>query len=114
MQETQWKHLFEGVQKDETVFSVDKIKPVDFKADRNTHINRYRLFLRKNNFKSEKFKLIEQEFEMVEEPEEINFEMYLSTAKIGKVGFNWEMCRRKRHSYWTRSTRNRWSIAWKS
>lgn len=67
-------------------FKVDQLKKTTYEDDRKLNINRYRLYLRKSNFKSKNFHLIEDEFNLVEETEEINFDLYAANAKIGSAG----------------------------
>ena len=77
-------NLFENDREDINYFVSETMQRNTFKNEKNEKINRYRLFLRKNNFKSSVFGLIEEEFNIVEQSEIINFDMYLTNTKISK------------------------------
>ena len=63
-------------------FDCDLIKKTDFETEKTAHVNRYRLFLQKNQFYSNEFKLSDHSFEVLKN-EEVNFDFYSASTKIG-------------------------------
>ena len=64
-------------------FVSDKIEKTEFESEKKAHINRYRSFLQKNQFYSNEFKLTDNGFEVIKN-DEVNFDFYSISTKIGK------------------------------
>lgn len=69
--------------KENNLYNTEIVGKNEFGKVKNQHVGMYRSFLKKNNFKSSKFNQ-EKETETIQE---INFDIYLTDAKIGKVPY---------------------------